>query len=221
MENIRIQDDLYTYVNQKTLDELVIPDDKPTAGGFAKLADGVEKIMMGEFEAMAESKSYPNDYLKRACELYAIAKTSRAYGYIFKTLAALCEVLELKYEIGVKTRHAYRANDKEELKRLADDYLEISRRMKKLHTAFSYQWHKENKPHGFDIQDIRIGGVIARLEAARDRLQDLYDGEIDRIAELEEEQLDFLGREGARRQPETWWAMWHWMTTPNLMAAME
>ena len=74
MENIRIQDDLYTYINGETLDQLVIPDDKPTAGGFAELADGVEKIMMNEFEAMAESKIYPNDYLKRACELYAIAK---------------------------------------------------------------------------------------------------------------------------------------------------
>ena len=74
MENIRIQDDLYTYVNQETLDKLVIPDDKPMAGGFAELADGVEKIMMGEFATMTETKSYPNDYLKRACELYAIAK---------------------------------------------------------------------------------------------------------------------------------------------------
>ena len=74
MKKIRIQDDLYTFVNQETLDKLVIPDDKPTAGGFAELADGVEKTMMGEFEAMAESKEYPNDYLKRACELYAIAK---------------------------------------------------------------------------------------------------------------------------------------------------
>ena len=73
MENIRIQDDLYMFVNKKTLDELVIPDDKPTAGGFSKLADSVEKIMMGEFETMAKDKSYPNDYLKRACELYAIA----------------------------------------------------------------------------------------------------------------------------------------------------
>ena len=74
MENIRIQDDLYTYVNQETLDKLVIPDDKPVAGGFAELADGVEKIMMDEFSVMTESKSYPNDYLKRACELYAVAK---------------------------------------------------------------------------------------------------------------------------------------------------
>ena len=64
----------YIYVNQETLENLVIPDDKPTAGGFSELADGVEKIMMGEFETMAANKSYPNEYLKRACELYAIAK---------------------------------------------------------------------------------------------------------------------------------------------------
>ena len=74
MEPIRIQDDLYTFVNQDALDKLVIPDDKPFAGGFAELADGVEKIMMDEFATMTESKSYPNDHIKRACELYAIAK---------------------------------------------------------------------------------------------------------------------------------------------------
>ena len=74
MENIRIQDDLYLYVNGKTLDQLVIPDDKPVAGGFSELADGVEKIMMEEFETMSANKSYPNEFLKRACELYTIAK---------------------------------------------------------------------------------------------------------------------------------------------------
>ncbi len=74
MENFRIQDDLYMHVNQKTLDELVIPDDKPIAGGFAELSDGVEKIMMGEFEAMCASGEYPSEYIKRACELYSLAK---------------------------------------------------------------------------------------------------------------------------------------------------
>ena len=74
MENIRIQDDLYTYVNQKKLDELVIPDDKPVAGGFNELNDSVEKIMMGEFETLAQTKEFPNEHLERACTLYAIAK---------------------------------------------------------------------------------------------------------------------------------------------------
>ncbi len=74
MENIRIQDDLYMAVNSQKLDELVIPDDKPAAGGFSELADAVEKIMMDEFEAMAASKSYPNGYLERACTLYSVIK---------------------------------------------------------------------------------------------------------------------------------------------------
>ena len=74
MDNIRIQDDLYMFVNGETLEKLVIPDDKPYAGGFAELADGVEKTMMAEFESMAQSKSYPNEYMKRACELYNIAR---------------------------------------------------------------------------------------------------------------------------------------------------
>ena len=43
MEKIRIQDDLYHYVNQEWLEKAVIPDDKPTAGGFADLAVDVEK----------------------------------------------------------------------------------------------------------------------------------------------------------------------------------
>ncbi|MBQ5834285.1 MAG: M13 family peptidase, partial [Clostridia bacterium] len=74
MEKVRIQDDLYLYVNGEKLEQLVIPDDKPAAGGFSELSDSVEKIMMDEFEAMAESKIYPNGYLERACTLYAIAK---------------------------------------------------------------------------------------------------------------------------------------------------
>ena len=100
MKNIRIQDDLYTYVNQEALDELVIPDDKPTAGGFAKLADSVEKIMMGEFEDMAGHKSYPNDHLKRACELYNIVKDAdkkaeHGISPALKNLAILDDLKEI------------------------------------------------------------------------------------------------------------------------------
>ena len=74
MENIRIQDDLYTSVNQAKLDELVIPDDMPVAGGFASLGIEVEKLMIGEFNAMCASGAYPNEYMERACKLYMLAK---------------------------------------------------------------------------------------------------------------------------------------------------
>ena len=74
MEKVRIQDDLYHYVNQEKLDEIVIPDDMPTAGGFATLSTEVEKLMINEFNEMSNSNSFPNDYLRRACVLYKAAK---------------------------------------------------------------------------------------------------------------------------------------------------
>jgi putative endopeptidase len=77
MSKVRIQDDLYNYVNEKTLEQLIIPDDKPCAGGFMVLSDDVEKTMMDEFEQMCKSSSYPNDYLKRACMLYKIAMDTK------------------------------------------------------------------------------------------------------------------------------------------------
>ena len=74
MKKIRIQDDLYTYVNQEKLEELVIPEDMPVAGGFASLGTDVEKLMIGEFNTMCKDKSYPNAYLENACTLYTLAK---------------------------------------------------------------------------------------------------------------------------------------------------
>lgn len=74
MEKVRIQDDLYTFVNQEKLEQLVIPDDQPSVGGFQTLATDLEKTMINEFRQMCESKSYPNDYLKNACTLFEIIK---------------------------------------------------------------------------------------------------------------------------------------------------
>ena len=74
MEKIRIQDDLYTYVNQAKLEELVIPEDMPVAGGFATLSTDVEKLMIGEFNAMCADRNYPNEHLARACKLFELAK---------------------------------------------------------------------------------------------------------------------------------------------------
>ena len=74
MEKIRIQDDLYTYVNQEKLDQLVIPDDQPSTGGFQTLAVDVEKLMINEFNEMCAKDAYPNEYLKNACKLFKIVK---------------------------------------------------------------------------------------------------------------------------------------------------
>ncbi len=101
MENVRIQDDLYMFVNREKIEELVIPDDKPCAGGFNELAEGVERIMMGEFKDMTENASYPNGHLKRACRLYSVARDVEAkarYGIApaIKNLSVLNEIKSIE-----------------------------------------------------------------------------------------------------------------------------
>ena len=73
MEKVRIQDDLFTYVNQEKLDQLTIPDDLPSVGGFATLSTEVRDLMIGEFVAMSKNECYPNDHIKNACTLFKVA----------------------------------------------------------------------------------------------------------------------------------------------------
>jgi hypothetical protein len=126
-------------------------------------------------------------YTELKAELYAIAKKSRKFGYLFNTAAKLCEVLEIKYELGIKTRRAYESGDKNTLKSLAEnDYKILSKRLREFGDVFEKQWFYDNKPCGFDVQDLRIGGITRRTDACRKRILDYVSGKIDSIQELEE-----------------------------------
>ena len=105
-------------------------------------------------------------YAEYAEKLHAIAKKSRKYAYIFDSEAKLCEVLAIKYDLGARTRAAYEKGDKEALRSLAEnEYKEVAKRIRAFHAAFEKQWFADNKPTGFDVQDIRIGGLIQRTES--------------------------------------------------------
>ena len=70
-ETVRIQDDLYEAVNGEWLKTAVIPEDRPTTGGFSDLDQDVEKIMMADFKAFAEgSKTTDIPEMRYAIALY-------------------------------------------------------------------------------------------------------------------------------------------------------
>jgi len=72
---IRIQDDLYHFVNDETLRQVVIPSDEPTAGGYSELDKAVERLLMADFSAMASGeKSIPDENLRKAVLLYQKAR---------------------------------------------------------------------------------------------------------------------------------------------------
>jgi len=101
MDKPRIQDDLYLYVNKEWLDTAVIPEDKPTTGGFSDLDTEVEKILMNDFKTMAESNKYPNEFLKKAVIIYKKAldvKKRKKDGIkpVLKTLKKIDSLKDIK-----------------------------------------------------------------------------------------------------------------------------
>lgn len=136
------------------------------------------------------------NYVEFAVKLRSTAKKSRRYGYVFDTAAKLCDVMAIKYELGLRTRRAYEAGDKDELSRLAkNEYVQVAKRIDIFAKAFEKQWFADNKPHGFDVQDHRIGALLRRTDACRRRILDYVNGKIDRIDELEETLLPYRDSE--------------------------
>lgn len=132
-------------------------------------------------------------YAECAEKLAEISESFK-YSYIFRTQRALCEVLALKLELGLKIRNAYLSQNTEELKALAGDCGILAEKLEIFYNAFENQWMTENKPHGFDVQDIRIGGLIKRVAHAKARIEKYINGELVRIEELEEPLMEVFGR---------------------------
>lgn len=132
-------------------------------------------------------------YAAQAERLHTIADKGGAYAYMFEAMARLADVLALKAEVGVQLTEAYRAGDRETLRALASDTLpEIARRIHAFKDAVETQWFTENKPFGFEVQDIRLGGAEARAQSAARRVLDYVEGRVESLPELEETRLPFV-----------------------------
>ncbi|MCL2342668.1 MAG: beta-N-acetylhexosaminidase [Firmicutes bacterium] len=138
----------------------------------------------------------PKDTVARYGEwserLSSIVQTSGAYRYLFETAEALTQVLILKAELGVKIKSAYDSGDKAYLKKVAEEILpQLITRVETFRDRMETQWMEENKPFGFEVQDIRLGGLIQRLKTAAKRLREYLCGDLSCIPELDETRLPF------------------------------
>jgi hypothetical protein len=152
--------------------------------------DPLEGLMDVHCNPASDSACYA-----KAAEKLAALTDNKDFGYIFDTLSKLCLVLKSKCDLGIRIRAAYKENDIKTLAAIASD--EIPALVIKLDNflaAFRKQWYKENKTFGFGTQEIRIGGLRARLLSTADRLNAYVNGEIESIEELEKPVLSFDGR---------------------------
>lgn len=207
-----------------SFDDFMLLDLPETPNGRADLLCNAEKYLFYNdyFTGLMDQQVTKNVNEKFAqCEkkLEKMCQQEN-WGYLFETQRALCHVLAVKADLSVRTRKAYEEQNKEALRKLILDYHEAEVRIQSFHEIYRKQWFKENKPHGFDVQDIRIGGLLARTRSCRERLEDYCSDVIDKIPELEEKQLDFFGIGTVRRQPDTILPQWEYMSSANLFTTV-
>ena len=141
---------------------------------------------------------------KEYAKMYqSLKKKMPQFEYICDSYKALCEVLVHKYELGIKTRKYYKEKNLVELGILVKEYDLAIRKLRKFIIAFRNLWFTENKPHGFDVQEIRLGGTLLRLQSCKERISNYLNGKIDIIEELEEDLLDLDGKSGKNHRKMT------------------
>ena len=159
---------------------------------------GVSKVclyndpFLGIYDEEVRKKG-ENPYILAVKELRKAEKRAKEYSYIFESQRKLCEVLSQKLDFGVRVREAYRANDKELLASCVKELDALHKKVAAFHQSFYTLWHKENKPQGWEIQDARLGGLMQRMQTCKMRLKGYLAGDIEKIEELEENILDYIG----------------------------
>ena len=100
-------------------------------------------------------------------------------------------MLENKADFGLRLKKAYDTRDKAVLSELMNECDVIIEKIKALRVAHRTSWFKYNKSFGFEVEDIRYGGMTMRFDTVKELIRALLSGEIDHIDELDAERLRY------------------------------
>ncbi|MEF9958704.1 MAG: beta-N-acetylhexosaminidase [Niameybacter sp.] len=174
-----------------------------------------QDVLMGLFDKHVTYSETNAFYAELAQELERAVVRNPKWKYIFMPIYLNAKILSLKSEMGVRLQKAYQDKNREAMASYKGDMETLIQDLRTYHQAIRKQWKMENKMSGLEIQDQRMGGLLTRMEVARETLESYIKGEIDTIEELEYERLRFdcnLDEAAPLSIPGAWW---HEIISPN------
>lgn len=131
---------------------------------------------------------------------------SNRYAELFETQAAYADFLDAYWDLPIKVKEAYKTGNKATLKVFCEENIpDALAKLEKFHDTFNKQWHRFCKPIGFEVQQVRLGGVMLRLKASRERILQYVNGEIDALIELEHDDKPWIDPACGIRGTHIWW----------------
>ena len=129
------------------------------------------------------------DYFKDMTKKLSALNPSDTFKPATNILIKLCSALENKGDFGIRLKAAYDKKDTFAIKELLSECDIIIEKIQELKETHRTAWFAYNKPFGWEVFDIRYGGIISRFDTVKTVLKDYLDGKIDSIPELEQERL--------------------------------
>ena len=111
------------------------------------------------------------------------------YALLFDFYTALANALALKCVWHEQAGDAVRNRNREQAAALADGIPATVEALDTLRVVWRRLWESTNKPNGFEIIEVRMGGIAARMATAGEKMRAFALGQVDTIPELEEQAL--------------------------------
>lgn len=149
-------------------------------------------------ESGVNTKSYYQNIQKCMKEC---AKKTGKYQLLFSFYEKLAAVLADKADLGMCIKSAYDRSDRAALKDISQNVIPgIICNLTDMKSSREKIWMNDAKPFGYEILDIKIGGVITRLKSTGYRIDNYLNGNVLRLEELEEERLPYFTKGMDKRE---------------------
>ncbi|MEH7222310.1 beta-N-acetylhexosaminidase [Bacillus sp. JJ1566] len=158
-----------------------------------------QDVLIGLYDQNILGLPMNQHYEKLIPRLEAASKNNPEWKDMFEFYMQLAQVLSVKSEIGLQLKEVYDAVDKKGMESIHERLASLIDSVHELRIKHRHLWFSMNKPFGWEVIELRYGGLLARLETAQFRIKEWLKGNISRIEELDEERLYF---EGPYRMPE-------------------
>ena len=130
-------------------------------------------------------------YLSWQNEGTAAGKASPLFQAMLDFYVQLARVLTVKCQWHQEAGPCIRAKNRKKAAALADTARQTAELLRHLRKFWFTLWNLTNKPHGFEIIDLRISGIAGRMETAALVMEQFAAGTLDTIMELEEQPLAY------------------------------
>ncbi len=155
-------------------------------------------------------------YRALSASFASLGEGTGEFAPAFNVIRKLTSLLENKADFGLRLKAAYDAGDRAALASLAAECGTIIEKIRALADAHRAAWMKYNKPFGWEVHDIRYGGLIARFVTAQERITAYLNGGIEEIGELTVPRLRF---DGARADAAPFGGSFLWHKYPQIATA--